>query len=88
MVEILAAAYYICSYTNKIPAITKAFKTKKTSDYSIFWAILNLIGAIAWTLYVLLTKQALIVKLGCIIDFALISIWMILVLRYSKKQYV
>lgn len=86
MAKIFAIIYYIYSYTNKIPAIAKAIKTKKTEDYSLSWAVLNMISTVSWTLYILLTDQTFIVKLGCIIDFVLISTWLILVFYYKKKD--
>ena len=84
--EIFCTIYYICSYTQTIPQIYKLLKTKSSNDYSLGMIFIQLIGVIAWTIYIFTSVQTTLVYIGSAIDLLLLIIVDYLILKYFKNK--
>jgi len=82
--QIFGIMYYTFSYIQQIPQIIKLIRTKSSNDYSILQALLHVVATICWLVYIFTVNEALIVKVGSIIDLILVSMVAILVMIYYK----
>ena len=81
---VFCVIYYICSYTQTIPQIIKLLRTKSSNDYSLIMVFLQLIGVIAWTIYIFTSVQSNLVYIGSIIDLVMYTIVDFLIIKYYK----
>lgn len=77
--------YCIVAYIEYFPKMIKLIRTKSSNDYSLISTVLSLIGTYAWTTYVFITDQTLILYIGTIIDAVLTTLFVILVFVYHKN---
>lgn len=83
---IFCSIYYIFSYIQIVPQVSKLLQTKSSNDYSIGMLFLQLISIISWTIYIFTSNQNIIVYIGTIIDLLLVIYIDILILKYYKKK--
>lgn len=81
---IFCTIYYILSYVETVPQITKLLKTKSSNDYSLGMITLQLIAIISWSLYIFTSKQSIVVYIGTIIDLLLLLFVDFLIVKYYK----
>ena len=81
---VFCTIYYICSYTQTIPQIMKLIKTKSSNDYSLGMVFIQLVGIIAWTIYIFTSVQTTLVYIGSAVDLVLLGIVDFLILKYYK----
>ena len=81
---IFCTIYYCLSYAQTIPQILKLIKTKSSNDYSLGTILIQFIAVLSWTIYILTSKQSIIVYIGSIIDMLLLTFVDLLILKYYR----
>ena len=82
--SIFCTIYYILSYIQAAPQITKLIKTKSSNDYSLGMVSIQLIALIAWSIYIFTSEQDLIVYIGTVLDLLLLFVVDFLIVKYYK----
>ena len=83
--QFFCVLYYILSYIQIIPQIVKLIKTKSSNDYSFWQVIIALSAMLSWGVYVFVTPQSLLVRIGTAVDVALIVITDVFIFMYFKN---
>ncbi len=81
---IFCTIYYICSYIQTIPQLVKLIKTKSSNDYSLKQVIIGFVGLVCWSVYIFTSKQSTLVYIGTVLDFLLLVLVDVLILKYYK----
>jgi len=90
--QFFCVVYYVCSYVQVVPQLTKLVQTKSSNDYSFWQVFLRMLGTICWSIYIFTSVQGIVVYIGTIIDLILTALVTILILKYysfktiSKKE--
>ncbi len=84
--QIFCIMYYTLSYLQIVPQIFKLTKTKSSNDYSLGQVIIALLAMLSWGVYVFLTPQPTLVRIGTAIDVSLIIITDIFIFMYYKNK--
>ena len=85
-IDIFCIIYYVCSYAQTLPQIIKLVRTKSSHDYSLIQLLIQFIGVSCWTVFIFLGLNDWIVYVGTAIDWILMVIVDILILKYYKKE--
>lgn len=86
MIDFFCLVYYVCSSIELIPAIVRMFIRKSSHDYSRFSAALGFTSCVAWSLYIYLTEQTVLVYIGTALDIVWVTIYTIAVFAFWKRE--
>ena len=85
-IDVFCIIYYICSYVQTIPQIIRLVRRKSSADYSLLQILIQFIGVSCWTVFIFLGLNDLIVYIGTAIDWILMVLIHILILKYHKQR--
>lgn len=78
--------YYSIATIEAVPSIIRIIKRKSSADFSIISTVLALISGTAWTTYIFLSEQTIIVYIGSIWDMIVLLLYTIVVFKYHKTK--
>lgn len=84
-IEIIGFAAGVLVAFSLLPQVVKSICTRSTTDISIQWSVINLLGQILWLVYgVLIDSKALYIMSGITLVMALIVF--VLKLRFGMNK--
>ena len=86
LLDILCLIYYVTAAVQLIPCMYRVWKRKSSEDYSLVTEILIIIGAYAWTGYIFLSEQTVLVYLGSVFDLIMATASFVLIVKYHKLK--
>lgn len=86
LLTFLCFVTYATGYIEYIPAFYRVLKRKSSSDYSMATLLLESIGTTAWAIYVFLSEQTFIVRIGSLGNELLIVLFTLAVWRYHNNH--
>lgn len=78
--------YYSIATLESVPSIIRIIKRKSSADFSIISTVLAMISGTAWTTYIFLSEQTIIVYIGSIWDMIVLLLYTIVVFKYHKTK--
>lgn len=85
-IDLCCLIYYVSSGIQEIPSIARVIKRKSSIDYSLPGVFLNLIAAVAWSIYIYSSEQTIIVKIGTFTDLMTVFVYTFVMLKYHKER--
>ena len=82
--EVLCFVYYLTASIQTIPCIWRIWKRKSSSDYSLVSEVFSIVGNTAWTVYIFMTDQSVMVYIGTIFDAVVLIVYEFMVFRFHK----
>lgn len=78
--------YYTIATIQTIPTIIRILRYKESTDISLISIYLQFISATAWTTYIFLTSQTILVYIGSAWDYMVYLIYASVVIRYHGDR--
>lgn len=86
LLEMLCLIYYVTASIQVIPCMYRIWKRKSSEDYSLVSEFIFMISAMAWTAYIYLSEQTMVVYLGTAFDMLMAILYVFLIFWYHKPK--
>lgn len=86
ILTVLCLIYYITASIEMIPSLYRMWKRKSSTDYSLVSAWIQMTGTIAWTIYIYLSKQSMVVYVGTAFDMIMAVLYLYFIVRYHNRE--